>query len=72
MFSVVVQGVVMNLQQGKQLVRGAVLFALADTLAAHQLGGFKVGVGLALRICRMCMAAHDQASCKVRYSLVIL
>ena len=32
---------------GKQhIVRGGVLFTLADTLAAHSIGGFKVGVGL--------------------------
>ena len=29
-------------------IKGAVLFALADTLAAHSLGGFKVGVGFSM------------------------
>lgn len=38
--------------RGKQtIVRGAILFALADTLAAHRLGGFKI---VSLRKCRMC------------------
>ncbi len=34
------------------------MFALADTLAvaAHSIGGFKVGVGFSLRMCRMCLA----------------
>ena len=32
------------------MLRGTVLLTLADTLAAHQLGGFKVGVGFALRV----------------------
>ena len=31
------------------------VFALADTLAAHSIGGFKVGVGFSLRKCRMCL-----------------
>ena len=38
---------------------------LADTLAAHALGGFKVGVGFALRKCRICMATHEQIQTKV-------
>ena len=32
----------------EKTVRGGVLFFLADTLAAHSVGGFKVGVGFAL------------------------
>lgn len=46
-------------------MKGGVLFALADTLAAHALGGFKIGVGLSLRKCRMCLATADQMSTKV-------
>ena len=34
---------------------GTVLFLSADAVEAHQLGGFKVGVGLSLRKCRDCM-----------------
>lgn len=41
---------------------GAVLFALADTLAAHSIGGFKVGVWFSLRKCRMCLATKEQMS----------
>jgi len=50
-------------------IRGTVLVTLADTLAAHQLGGFKVGVGFALRKCRHCMATFDDMQSKVRVSL---
>lgn len=49
----------------KKVVKGAVLFALADTLAAHSMGGFKIGVGFSLRKCRMCLATKDQLSTKV-------
>ena len=46
---------------------GTVLVALADTLAAHQLGGFKVCVRFSLRKCRDCMATIDTMSTKVSY-----
>ncbi len=55
----------MTIRGVKRVVRGAVLFALADTLASHSMGGFKVGVGFALRKCRMCLATRDQLSTKV-------
>lgn len=60
----ILQGVIMKIQE-ERLVRGGVLCALADTLAAHSLGGFKVGVGLSLRVCRMCLATREQAAVKV-------
>lgn len=44
---------------------GTVLLLLADTLAAHQIGGFKVGVSFALRKCRACLASVDDMSNKV-------
>lgn len=44
---------------------GTVLVVLADTLAAHQLGGFKVGVGFSLRVCRDCMATKEMIQDKV-------
>ena len=46
-------------------VRGAVVMMLADTLAAHAIGGFKVGVGFSLRKCRMCLATKESMSEKV-------
>ena len=44
---------------------GTLLVVLADTLAAHDLGGFKSGVGRALRKCRMCMATGEDIQSKV-------
>ena len=55
----------MKIRGKNQVVRGAVLFALADTLAAHSIGGFKIGVGFALRKCRSCLATKEQLSIKV-------
>ena len=36
-------------------MKGAVVSMLADTQAAHSIGGFKVGVGFAFRKCRNCL-----------------
>ena len=44
---------------------GTVTVTLCDTLAAHQLGGFKIGVGFALRKCTDCMATHSDIQTKV-------
>lgn len=44
---------------------GSVLLLLADTLAAHQIGGFKVGVSFALRKCCDCLASTIDMSDKV-------
>jgi hypothetical protein len=48
-----------------ETVHGAVLVLLADTPAAHQLGGFKVSPGGALRKCRDCNATLDLINTKV-------
>ena len=42
-----------------------------DIPAVNQLGGFKEGVSLALRLCRHCMATSDQIQSKVRIIHVI-
>jgi len=34
-------------------------------MAAHEIGGFKVGVGFALRKCRECLATDDMIQTKV-------
>ncbi len=47
---------------------GSVLLLLGDTLAAHDIGGFKVGVGFALRICRHCMATRELSQTKVCFT----
>ena len=53
------------------MFHGTVLLALADTLAAHELGGFKVGVGFSLRKCRECMATGSDIQTKVLWPLSI-
>ena len=40
-------------------------YSAPNSLAAHQLGGFKVGVGFALRKCRECMATQSDLQNKV-------
>lgn len=62
----------MTVNGEEKLMKGGVLFVLADTLAAHQLGGFKVGVGFSLRKCRMCLATKEQISTRVCQILVVL
>ena len=51
----------MTIRGEKQVVKAGVLFALA----AHSIGGFKVGVGFALRKCRMCLATLESLSTEV-------
>jgi len=50
------------------LVKGAVLAMLADTQAAHSIGGFKIGVRFSLRKCRNCLATKETMSVKIRVS----
>lgn len=64
----------MTIRGEKKVIRGAVLFDLADTLAAHSMGGFKVGVGFSLLKCRMCLATRDQLSKVIscmNYALIV-
>ena len=42
----------MKIRGKEEVITGSVLFVLADTLAAHDIGGFKDGVGFAFRKCR--------------------
>jgi len=57
---------------GRNIVcKGTMQLFLADTVAAHQIGGFKVGVGFALRKCRHCMASLDEIQSKVLISCVL-
>ena len=41
-------------------IHGALLAFLADTLAAHVVGGFKGSMSFALRVCRSCMIISAQ------------
>ena len=56
----------MSVNGSETLFCGTVVAFLADTLAAHDIGGFKIGVSFALRKCRVCMATQD--SIQVVYS----
>ena len=58
-------GITVNVSGCSQQFYGTVLLVLADTLAAHQLGGFKVGVGFSLRVCRDCIATKEMIQGKV-------
>ena len=52
----------MNLHCQPVLVRGTVVMMLADTLAAHEIGGFKVCVSFSFRKCQMCLATKESIS----------
>ena len=45
--------------------KGTLLAFVGDTPAVNLVGGFKEGVGMAMRKCRHCMATHDQIQAKV-------
>ena len=51
---------------------GTLLVVLADTLAAHDLGGFKSGVGRALRKCCQCMATGENIQSKVFFPCICM
>ena len=65
------QGCLLTINDKEILVKGAVLAMLADTQAAHAIGGFKVGVGFSLRKCRNCLATKETMSAWVSTSCVI-
>uniref|UniRef100_A0A1X7VKH4 Uncharacterized protein n=1 Tax=Amphimedon queenslandica TaxID=400682 RepID=A0A1X7VKH4_AMPQE len=57
-------GITIEVKGQKVTFFGSVLLLLSDTLAAHEIGGFKVGVGFAHRICRVCFATKDEIQSK--------
>lgn len=59
------EGVSVSLNGRNIDFHGTVLLLLADTVAAHQIGGFKIGVSFALRKCRDCFATNADMSSKV-------
>ena len=59
------EGISVNVNGMEHRFYGSVFVTLCDTLAAHQLGGFKVGVGFSLRKCRDCMATYSDIQEKV-------
>lgn len=58
-------GISLQVNGRTKTVHGSVLVTLADTLAAHQLGEFNVGVGFALTKCRVCLATFEDMQIKV-------
>ena len=55
-------GITLNASHSHPVVYfGALTAFLADTVAAHKLGGFKGSVSFANRICRSCMATKNSA-----------
>ena len=66
------QGCLLTINDKEILVKGAVLAMLADTQAAHAIGGFKVGVGFSLRKCRNCLATKETMSVWVSTSCRIV
>ena len=55
MYTCYQDGIVVPINGNKTQFCGTVVVLLADTLAAHDIGGFKIGVGFALRKCRVCL-----------------
>ena len=63
---------VFTVKQQEVCVKGSLLLFLADTLAAHQIGGYKTGVGLVLCKCRNCLATSDDINEKLASRLIII
>ena len=56
-----IDGVTVNIGPLTKTYHGALLAFLADTLAAHLVGGFKGSMSFAHRICRTCMITKEEA-----------
>ncbi len=54
------KGLTVCLNDTTRVYKVGLLAVLADTLAAHALGGFKESMSFARRICRSCMATTEQ------------
>ena len=52
-------GVTVSITGNDMTFYGGLLAFLADNLAAHQLGGFKLSMSFALRVCRTCMITPE-------------
>ncbi len=53
-------GLKISIKGEERVFKVSLLAMLADTLAAHALGGFKESMSFARRICRSCMATTEQ------------
>ena len=56
----------MSIQDSSYNIEGALVAFVGDTPAVNMAGGFKEGVGRALRKCRHCMAIDSQIQMKVQ------
>lgn len=52
-------GVSMKIGMNSQIVRGTLVAIIADNLASHQIGGFKIGFSKGFRKCRFCLGTDD-------------
>ena len=55
-------GITVDVDGVEHTFKGGLLTFLGDTLALHEVGGFKCSVSRAFRICRTCMATNSTAS----------
>ena len=53
-------GISVSIGGESRIFHGGLIAFLADTLAAHLLGGFKGSMSFALRVCRSCMITSEQ------------
>jgi len=56
-------GINMEVNGRDHLIVGSLLLVVADTPAAHWLGGFKEGVGFSFKSCRACNASSSTMKC---------
>lgn len=54
------QGVSMITAGENRIVRGTLSAVIADNLASHQIGGFKIGFAKGFRKCRFCMGTDEE------------
>lgn len=67
-----VDGITVLIGGKERTFYGALLAILADTQAAHAVGGFKGSMSFALRICRSCMiTSADLSKCLVEESCIL-
>ena len=59
--SLYIDGITISMGHESKTYHGALLVFLADTLAAHLVGGFKGSMSFARRICRTCMITKEEA-----------
>jgi len=59
------EGYTLHLLENDVVVHGAVVCLCGDIPASCHVGGFKEGVGFAMRKCRRCLATNVDIVCKV-------